>query len=231
MNSESLLELIEAAEELISRETVQRHSTSGSQVPSMLAELKERVMREYPQYAGSGLEELAKQGIPGSRVSAALKQLKERIQCERQEYSDYSQGSSISISNTASVNVNISIGGNDKRDYALQHYTWGHSLLSQNVLKGAEDAFKKTLEIDPAFIGAHSSLGFIYYKQGRLDESVLEYIAETRLDPRNAKAHYNLASVLHYQQKIDEAKKQYQIAADLGYNSAKEMLAKLGAAK
>jgi len=231
MKHQSLMELIEAAEELISREAVQRPSTSGSRVPAMLIELKQRMMRELPDYLASEPDALPDPGASGPRASAMLAKLKERVKRERPEYVNSHQVSSISISNNSSVNVNISIGGNNSINAALQQYNWGLSLLYQNMLKGAEDAFKKVVGFDPKFVGAHSSLGFVYFKQGRLDDAVSEYLAETRLDPKNAQTHYNLASVLHYQGKLDEAKKQYQIAASLGYNAAKEMLAKLEAAK
>jgi len=84
-------------------------------------------------------------------------------------------------------------------------------LLSVEKYQQAENAFRKTIEIDPFQAGAHNNLGFLLERQGRLLEAVAEYRRAIENKPNDRQAHFNLGRVLvnlgKYQEGIQELEK------------------------
>jgi tetratricopeptide (TPR) repeat protein len=61
---------------------------------------------------------------------------------------------------------------------------------------GAEQAFKKAIEVNSQQAEARNQLGIIYRRSGRLDEAQSIYNEALKYDPGHADAHWNLA-ILH----------------------------------
>jgi tetratricopeptide (TPR) repeat protein len=57
---------------------------------------------------------------------------------------------------------------------------------------------------------AHTRLGLVFSKEGRLDEAISQYREALRLKPNNADAHYDLANALCRKKLWDEAIGQYR---------------------
>src|SRR5205814_494217 len=73
------------------------------------------------------------------------------------------------------------------------------------VLAKAAAAARKALEIDPALVEAHTSLGLILMKQWHWAESEREYRRATELDPNYSTAHHWYAEYLNAEGRFDEA--------------------------
>ena len=55
---------------------------------------------------------------------------------------------------------------------------------------------RHALQIEPAFVSAHNTLGNILADNGALDEAVEHFHEGLRIDPKSAMTHYNLARAL-----------------------------------
>jgi len=75
--------------------------------------------------------------------------------------------------------------------------------------------YKAALSLDPNSVYAHTALGFVLAKLGRLEEAIASYQTALRLDPNYAIAHNNLGSVLEDQGKLEQAIASYQTALRL----------------
>ena len=75
--------------------------------------------------------------------------------------------------------------------------------------------FERALDINPNHVNAHYNLGYIYSRQGKLDNAVRHYRAALRGKPDFASAHYNLGLVLQMQGKTGDAKLHLDEAARL----------------
>lgn len=60
----------------------------------------------------------------------------------------------------------------------------------------AENLFKKSIEVNPRYVEAHSDLGVVYYDAGKIDEAVRLYRYALSVDPRHTGAYYNLGVAL-----------------------------------
>ena len=81
----------------------------------------------------------------------------------------------------------------------------GLSFLKFNDFAGAERAYRKALELNPAYVEAHANLGLALAQQGKMAEAVAHFTEAIRLNPAYADAHNNLGLALAQLGKIDEA--------------------------
>lgn len=57
---------------------------------------------------------------------------------------------------------------------------------------GAEEAFRKTLDIDNAQVTAYNELGFLYRRSGRFADAAAMYTAGLKINPNAEDIHWNL---------------------------------------
>jgi tetratricopeptide (TPR) repeat protein len=71
----------------------------------------------------------------------------------------------------------------------------GNGLLERKDFAGAEAAYQKALQIDPAFVAAHRGLGIALWRQGALARAWQELSTVARLETKSAQAHYELGQI------------------------------------
>jgi tetratricopeptide (TPR) repeat protein len=81
--------------------------------------------------------------------------------------------------------------------------------------KGAEQEYRKALELNPENVKAHTDLGYILLAKGMYKEGMLHVSEAIKLDPNNADAHYNLGLAMLYQTKPDQAIRYFSRAVQL----------------
>jgi tetratricopeptide (TPR) repeat protein len=68
----------------------------------------------------------------------------------------------------------------------------------------AVEAYRRALEIDPAFADAHCNLGTVYYNRGRRPAALECFRRALKLEPLHLEANFNAASLLE-EQRAEEA--------------------------
>ena len=68
----------------------------------------------------------------------------------------------------------------------------------------AEDAFRKTIEINPYYSGAHNNLGYLLERRSSFSEAEAEYRKAIENKPSDRQAHFNLGRVLVNQKRYPE---------------------------
>lgn len=93
--------------------------------------------------------------------------------------------------------------------------------------KEAEQAYIRTLELNPRHTDAHVNLGRILHEGGRVTEAATHYLQALRVDRKHAIAAYNLGVAMEDLGRLSEALKAYQQSAaanpefaDVHYNLA-----------
>lgn len=85
---------------------------------------------------------------------------------------------------------------------------FAQAYAQQGDWASAEESLRRALELDPSVAAAHSTLGEIYLRTGRLDEAAKELQAELALHPADRRSHFLLATVLDLLDRHDEAETQ-----------------------
>ena len=96
----------------------------------------------------------------------------------------------------------------------------GAAYLSLGQFEKAEAALRDALAIDPNCAGAHSFLGLVLVKRGRLGEAREHCLRALAISPDDAPAHTSLGYVLYETGKFDEAIEQYHEALRLQPDAA-----------
>ncbi len=65
--------------------------------------------------------------------------------------------------------------------------------MEKNLDAEAEQAFMRILEINPNTPNVYNSLGIVYRRQGKFEESINMYTRALRVNPRDDRIYYNLA--------------------------------------
>jgi tetratricopeptide (TPR) repeat protein len=81
--------------------------------------------------------------------------------------------------------------------------------------KGAEEDYKRALELNPGQVLAHVSYSNLLYELGRLPEALSEARVAQQLDPLSAIANDNLSGVLYYAGQYDQAVEQCRKTLDI----------------
>jgi len=91
----------------------------------------------------------------------------------------------------------------------------------------AQEAYEKTLELNPQAAGAWVNLGTLFYRAGRLEEAERHYRRAIGIAPDYALAHFNIGNVYEELERLPQALEAYQAAlriepgyADAHYNLA-----------
>jgi Flp pilus assembly protein TadD len=101
---------------------------------------------------------------------------------------------------------------------AAQYLDQGIQLGQAGDDRGAEDAFRKAVQLDPNNAEAHANLGVALANQGKRAEAIAEFRQALRLNPNNSMAHNNLGTVLDEQGKLEEAIAEFRQALRLNPN-------------
>ena len=89
------------------------------------------------------------------------------------------------------------------------YYMFGHSLEEKRDSKGAEKAYRLSIEIDPTVMGAYNALGRLLRLQKRYDESIETFKKAMKVDPYDLMAYHNLAPLLIDLERFKEAEDIY----------------------
>ena len=100
----------------------------------------------------------------------------------------------------------------------------GREYLDEKQWAEAVTAYRRALELSPNSVEAHSALGFIYAKQGRLQDAVQENLTAVRLAPRDYNSHKNLALLYHQLGQLDQALAEAALAQELAPEGQKAAL-------
>lgn len=97
--------------------------------------------------------------------------------------------------------------------YDITDYDYfGNSLEKKGDYKGAEKAYRLSIEINPKFMGAYNGLGLLLESQKRYDEAIETFRKAMEVDPYNVLAYSNLASLLIYLKRFEDAEEVYKKA-------------------
>jgi putative PEP-CTERM system TPR-repeat lipoprotein len=106
------------------------------------------------------------------------------------------------------VEARLARAPNDPGALVLAARTYG----SAGDLKKAEQALRKTIEVDSVNFQAYGMLGRLYLSQQRLDEALAEFDELSKRQPRPVRAHTLAGVILEAQKKPEEARKRYEQA-------------------
>jgi len=81
-------------------------------------------------------------------------------------------------------------------DSYLSNLVSGQLMTSMEDYDGALAQFKKALEKQPGFRGAHYNIGNIYWLEGKWNEAIAEFKQELGADQFNCLAHWKIANSL-----------------------------------
>jgi tetratricopeptide (TPR) repeat protein len=81
--------------------------------------------------------------------------------------------------------------------------------------RGAEDSFRRALEIEPGHASASRGLGLLAFTEGRLDEAVALARRAAELDPLSPAPPFNLGVYAYYAGRYDEAHDSFKKVLDL----------------
>jgi tetratricopeptide (TPR) repeat protein len=99
-------------------------------------------------------------------------------------------------------------------NHAPLHYLKAHVYGVERNQQGAESELRKTLELDPNYVQAYSSLGALFINTKQEDRAIAEFKKITEIRPENSTA-YTLIGILY------DSRKDYDTAAD-NYRKALE---------
>ncbi len=88
------------------------------------------------------------------------------------------------------------------------------------ILKQAEDACQKALNVDPALADAHLTLGLVYKDQGRLDKAATEIQEALKLDPKSGEALVAIGMIKMTKGDLDAAHEDFKQAVALNSSNS-----------
>ena len=104
-----------------------------------------------------------------------------------------------------------------RRDSLLAeaHTSLGEVRISEWDWAGAEQAFRRAIELNPGYPTAHQWYGYFLSKMGRHDEAIAELRRAADLDPLSRIIHTELARVFYHARRYDSALAAIERAAEL----------------
>jgi len=102
----------------------------------------------------------------------------------------------------------------------------GDIFLERDMDSEAEEAYKEVLKINPDTTNVYNSLGILYRKQGKFEESLKQYHLAIKVNPDDENILYNLGRALLDADRIDEARNTFDRALELNpeFTEARNML-------
>lgn len=91
----------------------------------------------------------------------------------------------------------------------------GKAFQDGDDFKGAVQALKKAVDLNPRSPIAHGELGFALLKLGKFEEAIVQFESVLRLDPEDDRAHNGLGFAKSRQGKPEEAEKHFRDALKL----------------
>ena len=91
----------------------------------------------------------------------------------------------------------------------------GNLLVLADEMEGAEQAYRRAIELDPENASAHFNLALLLQQQGERKEALKQFKRTLELDPRHAWAQYQIGTIHHAQGSDSAAKKAYAKALAL----------------
>lgn len=95
-------------------------------------------------------------------------------------------------------------------DKAMTATTMGLAYLEENNLEGAENEFRKLIELAPQDAIGYANLGLVYFRMGQYGEAEKFLLHAIELDPDNPDIRLNLSRVYEYQGQSDKFKRELE---------------------
>ena len=103
-------------------------------------------------------------------------------------------------------------------DYS--YFRAGTTSLRADDTQGAEQGYRKALELNPENVTAHVDLAYLLLNKGQIEEGMVHVNEALRLDPNNVEARFNLGLVMLLQKKPAEAAAHFEKVIQLKPDSA-----------
>jgi len=91
----------------------------------------------------------------------------------------------------------------------------GREHLEEEQWEEALAAYREAVGLDSSSVQAHSALGYIFAKQGKLEEAVRENLIVVQLAPQDYNSRKNLALLYHQLGRLDQALAEAALAREL----------------
>lgn len=91
------------------------------------------------------------------------------------------------------------------KDDIMARYSLGRLYEKLSRYDKAEEAFLRIIRDEKKFSGAYRELGYVYYQQNRLEESIQKITFAQKLEPNDALSHFYMSLVLEKQGRRKEA--------------------------
>lgn len=108
----------------------------------------------------------------------------------------------------------LSAAVKDPEDY-MTHFYIGLVLERRHLYDGAIKAYKRSVELNPAFAQAINNLGYCYKERRYYTYAIEKYEEAIAIEPDNAGYHYNLGNALTHKGRVREALDAYRRAVEL----------------
>jgi tetratricopeptide (TPR) repeat protein len=117
----------------------------------------------------------------------------------------------------ASLSRSIGVEQEGKKDPALMteilnHFNLGVAFYNQKEFSKAIQAYRKVIELDPAYVEAYNNLGIIYQMSGEMERAFELYQKSIEINPRYQKGYNNLGILLFLKGRYGEAQEAFQKA-------------------
>ncbi|MCC6488186.1 MAG: tetratricopeptide repeat protein [Candidatus Hydrogenedentes bacterium] len=123
-------------------------------------------------------------------------------------------------SNTRSLVNGIAALAEDKiYETADTYYALGVRRAAQRDYEGAEEAYRKAIELRPNWNWAYSGLGILMHTQARMADAEAAFRKAIELDPGWSRAHDDLAILLRLTGRLEEAEAEALRALELRPNA------------
>jgi tetratricopeptide (TPR) repeat protein len=97
---------------------------------------------------------------------------------------------------------------------SLSAYQWFQAGLecdqADETVAAAEENYRRALEQDPEMAAAHTNLGNICYRTGRVNDARVHYERALNVDPDQPEARFNLANIYEEEGKTEQAIAEYR---------------------
>lgn len=109
--------------------------------------------------------------------------------------------------------VDVSLSAADERT-ATEWYVFADGIESSDPL-AAEEAYRRSIQIDDTFADAHLNLGRLLHADGKVREALDEYRAARMIDGEDAVTHYNIGVASQDLGDFEDAVAAYERAIEL----------------
>jgi tetratricopeptide (TPR) repeat protein len=124
----------------------------------------------------------------------------------------------------AMADVYVKMGNKDMAEKYLQMA--GDIFLEREMHESAESVFNEILQLKPDTINVYNSLGILYRRQNRLEESIKLYQKAIKINPHDENIHFNMGRVYLDMDNAQMAKKCFVNALKInpGFDTARGMI-------